>query len=222
MNQPGRFIVIDKDGVRGTLERLPSPQASAAEAQVTVQLENGQRVIAPARALLEREREDGTFFLSRGFAELGTDASTDVNSEPDSLVVPVMEEDLRVDRRKVETGRVRLTKTVHEREELVDEPLLEEEIEVERVAINRIVDGPLPVRHEGDTMIIPLLEEVPVVEKRLVLKEELRITKRQHKTRKPQRVTLRSEEARVERLDSSEQQRGKDKGEQPTSAASSK
>jgi uncharacterized protein (TIGR02271 family) len=220
MNQPGRFIVIDKDGVRGTLERLPSPQASAAEAQVTVQLENGQRVIAPARALLERE--DDTFFLSRSFAELGTDASTDVNSEPDSLVVPVIEEDLCVDRRKVETGRVRLTKTVHEREEFVDEPLLEEEVEVERVAINRIVDGPLPVRYEGDTMIVPLLEEVLVVEKRLVLKEELRITKRQHKTRKPQRVTLRSEEVRVEHLDSSEQQRGKDKGEQPTSAASSK
>jgi uncharacterized protein (TIGR02271 family) len=175
MNQPGRFIVIDKDGVRGTLERLPSPQASAAEAQVTVQLENGQRVIVPARALLERECEDGTFFLSRGFAE-----------------------------------------------EFVDEPLLEEEVEVERVAINRIVDGPLPVRYEGDTMIVPLLEEVLVVEKRLVLKEELRITKRQHKTRKPQRVTLRSEEVRVEHLDSSEQQRGKDKGEQPTSAASSK
>ncbi|HZC01649.1 MAG TPA: DUF2382 domain-containing protein [Gammaproteobacteria bacterium] len=188
MNQPGRFIVIDKDGVRGTLERLPSPQASAAEAQVTVQLENGQRVIVPARALLERECEDGTFFLSRGFAELGTDASTDVNSEPDSLVVPVMEE----------------------------------EVEVERVAINRIVDRPLPVRHEGDTIIVPLLEEVLVVEKRLVLKEELRITKRQHKTRKPQRVTLRREEVRVERLDSSEQQRGKDKGGQPTSAASSK
>jgi stress response protein YsnF len=71
-------------------------------------------------------------------------------------------------------------------------------------------------------MIVPLLEEVLVVEKRLVLKEELRITKRQHKTRKPQRVTLRSEEVRVEHLDSSEQQRGKDKGEQPTSAASSK
>jgi uncharacterized protein (TIGR02271 family) len=218
MNQPGCFIVIDKNGVRGTLERLPSPQASAAGAQVTVQLENGQRVTALARALLE----GGTFFLSRGFAELGTDASTDVNSEPDSLVVPVMEEDLWVDRRKVETDRVRLTKTVHEREELVDEPLLEEEVEVERVAINRIVDRPLPVRHEGDTMIVPLLEEVLVVEKRLVLKEELRITKRQHKTRKPQRVTLRSEEVRVERLDSSEQQRGKDEGEQPTSAASSK
>src|SRR5437763_15936552 len=79
MNQPGCFIVIDKDGVRGTLERLPSPQASAAGAQVTVQLENGQRVTAPARVLLERERKDGTFFLSRGFAELGTDASADLN-----------------------------------------------------------------------------------------------------------------------------------------------
>jgi uncharacterized protein (TIGR02271 family) len=87
------------------------------------------------------------------------------------------------------------------REEVVDQPLLSEEVSVERVPINRFVDEAIPIRYEGDTMIISLLEEVPVVEIRLVLREELRITKRQVEARRPARVTLRHEEATVEHLD---------------------
>jgi uncharacterized protein (TIGR02271 family) len=56
------------------------------------------------------------------------------------------------------------------------------------------------VRHVGDTMIIPLLEEVLVVEKRLMLKEELHVRKESVETHRPQRVMLRSEEAFVERV----------------------
>jgi uncharacterized protein (TIGR02271 family) len=68
------------------------------------------------------------------------------------------------------------------------------------VPINRVVDGPISVRSEEDTLVIPLLEEVLVVEKRLLLKEEVRITKRRVETHMPQRVTLRREEAVVERV----------------------
>ena len=100
----------------------------------------------------------------------------------------------------METGRVRIHKVVHEREELVDEPLLHEEVSIERVPIHRFVDEAMPIRYEGDTMIVSLLEEVPVVEKRLMLKEELRITTRRSEVHQPVRVTLRSEEATVEHL----------------------
>jgi len=105
-----------------------------------------------------------------------------------------------VRKRKVETGGVRVKKIVHEREEVVDEPLMREEVQVKRVPINRVVDAPVPVRHVGNTMIISLLEEVLVVEKRLMLKEELHITKGEVETYKPQRVTLRTEEAVIERV----------------------
>jgi len=66
--------------------------------------------------------------------------------------------------------------------------------------VDRVVAGPVPVRHEGDTMIVPVLEEVLVVEKRLVLKEELRVTRRRVETREPQTVTLRREDVVVERF----------------------
>jgi uncharacterized protein (TIGR02271 family) len=121
-------------------------------------------------------------------------------------VIPVVEEILDVRQRRVETGRVRITKIVHEREEEVKSPRVREEVTIERVTLNRMVDAPVSMRQEGDTFIIPLLEEVIVVEKRLMVKEELRITKRRIEEHASQQVMLRREEVVVERLDPSEQQ----------------
>lgn len=117
-----------------------------------------------------------------------------------STVIPVVEEELEVSRREVETGRVRVTKKVHERQQVVDEPSWAEEVTVERVPVGEIIDAPPPVRYEGDTMIVPVLEEELLVVKRLVLKEVLRITRRRHERREPLEVTLRAEEATVERV----------------------
>jgi len=113
-----------------------------------------------------------------------------------------MQEELDVRRRRVETqSGVRISKTVEEREEIVDEPLTKEEVEVERVAMNVPVDAPSGVRYEGDTMIIPIFEEIVVVEKRLMLKEEIRVTRRRENFRAPESVTLRREVASVERIE---------------------
>jgi uncharacterized protein (TIGR02271 family) len=112
-----------------------------------------------------------------------------------------MAEALEIDKRRVETGRVRIRKVVHEREEVIDLSLLSEEVSIERLAIHRFVDEAIPIRYEGDTMIISLLAELAVVENLFMLKEELRITRRQVETHQPRRVTLRREEATVEYLD---------------------
>jgi uncharacterized protein (TIGR02271 family) len=119
----------------------------------------------------------------------------------EALAVPVVAEVATVRKRRVDTGRgVRIRKTVSEREEVIDEPLEREELRIERVPINRVVDdGDLPaVRHEGDVTIVPVLEEVIVIEKRTVLKEEVRITRVRRQVHEPQRVILRSEEVTTE------------------------
>jgi hypothetical protein len=74
-------------------------------------------------------------------------------------------------------------------------------VHVERRRIGEPVASAPDVRYEGDTMIIPVLEEVLVVEKRLMLQEEIRVTRHRSAVRTPQRVTLRSEQARVERIE---------------------
>jgi uncharacterized protein (TIGR02271 family) len=119
----------------------------------------------------------------------------------DTHVIPVLEEVLDVQRRQVDTGGVRISKTVSEREEQVDEPVWREEIHVERITINRVVDGPAPgVRTEGEVMIVPVLEEVLVVQKQLRLTEELRITRRRVAERVSQNVKVRREAVTVELL----------------------
>jgi len=74
-----------------------------------------------------------------------------------------------------------------------------EEVEVERVTINRVVEETPPIRREGDTMIIPLLEEVLVVEKRWVLREEVHVRKLSKEVHTPQEVLLRNEQVEIER-----------------------
>lgn len=124
--------------------------------------------------------------------------ASDLTSE--AVVIPVVQEELRIDTRQRETGRVRLTKTVQERDVPIAASSIQEEVQIEHLPVNRFIAEPISVRYEGDTMIIPIMEEVVVVEKRLRLKEEVRVTKRQVTTPVNQTIRLRSEELNVERL----------------------
>ncbi|MBC6609930.1 YsnF/AvaK domain-containing protein [Hymenobacter sp. BT507] len=115
-----------------------------------------------------------------------------------SAKVPILEERAVVHREVVESGRVRLSKTVHEHQEDVDVVLRHEEVQVERVAVNQFVaDGVAPPtpRYEGNTLIVPVVREV--VMKRLLIVEELHILKHQVETRETETVTLRHEEVDV-------------------------
>lgn len=114
-------------------------------------------------------------------------------------VVPVIAERLRVGRRRVAVGRVRLTKVTRTREVVVDETGARDEVVVRRVPVGRFVDRPVPDRYVDGTLIVSVLEEVPVVVTRLRIVEELHITKRRTRVRRPRRVTLRREEPIIER-----------------------
>ena len=115
-------------------------------------------------------------------------------------VIPVLREIAHIGTREVETGRVRVHKTVRERDEAVEVMLRQEDLEVERVAVGREVsEAPAPWQ-DGDTYVIPVVEEILVVEKRLVLKEELRIRTRRSEKAAQETVRLRSEEIEVETL----------------------
>ena len=109
--------------------------------------------------------------------------------------IPVIEEQLRVDKKVVETGKVHVSKKVTEHETSVSVPLMEETYDVERVPVNQVVETPPPpVRYEGDTMIIPVMREVLVVQKHYEIVEEIRLTKQINRQQHTEQVTLKKEE----------------------------
>jgi uncharacterized protein (TIGR02271 family) len=198
MNPPATVTVTDPQGVHGTIDTAAWP-LDGRRAEVLVSFEGGRQVLVPLEMLVRQE--DGRYRLTVDLAAWARPRGAGANAPEPPLVLPVMEETLTVDTRPVETGRVRIRKVVREREELVDPPLLREDVSVERVPVNRVVEGPVPVRYEGDTMIVSVLEEVLVVDTRLLLREEVHITTRRTETHTPERVTLRREEVTVERVD---------------------
>lgn len=174
---------------------IVSTEYSGAEEHACIRLD-GTQVMVPV-SLLARQ-QDGAYRLPFSFdARHG-------QTERAQMSFPVLEEQMQVDKRVVETGRgIRIHKAVVEHERVLDEPLRRDELAVEHVPIGRIVaDGEPPqVRYEGDTLVVPVLEEVLVVQKQLLLKEEVRVTRRQRQVQEPQTVVLRSEQVSVERFD---------------------
>jgi len=168
---------------------------------------DGEEVLVP-KDLLESE-PDGSYRLTVPLKQLrsttssaqttGPSQATSLNAE---MVVPALEERLEVTKREVETGRIRITKTVETSDSVIDEPLFQERYDVERVSINRILSEPAEPRYEEDTLVLPVMEEVLVVEKRLVLREEVRVTRTRQEVRDAQQHTVRREHLNVERLNS--------------------
>jgi uncharacterized protein (TIGR02271 family) len=220
MQQQNDSLVIDGNGMRGLLDVAGTPEQIKRNGQFLVHLENGTGVFVPANEIVASQA--GGYLLSRGFEEFGTAQQLTNNSAPpqntgtgqqmteaantpprnleDQLVVPVLAEELQVGRESVVTGGVRVHKRVVERTEVVDQPIQSEEVEVERIPINQIVETAPAVRYEGDVIVVPLVEEVVVTEKRLMLREEVRIRRHKFETRKPQEVILRREQVEFEEI----------------------
>jgi uncharacterized protein (TIGR02271 family) len=189
---------------------------------VLVRFQNGKEVFVPRRmlihheaghyylpinieALLAEQENGGSNRLMQQAAGVATEGITAGVEAGQPLIIPVIEERVNVQKREQLSGIVEIHKTVNERTQTVDEPLLSQEVEVERVAINRFVDEAVPVRYEDDTTIIPLLEEVLVVEKRLLLREEVHIKTVRRELHNPQEITLREERVEVVRRPDPEQ-----------------
>jgi uncharacterized protein (TIGR02271 family) len=113
--------------------------------------------------------------------------------------IPLVEERLAVSRKEVETGRLRVRISVDQREERVAGELTRDEVEIRRVAKNDVLDELPNVRTDGDVTIIPVVEEQLVVEKRLVLVEEIHVVRKSETERREIPVILRSEQADIER-----------------------
>lgn len=131
----------------------------------------------------------------------------DQERQPEDLRIPLHVEEVSVSRREIKKANVQIALITGTREQLIDEELTHVRVEIERIAIDQTVDVVPPIRQEGDITIIPVVEEIVVVERRLVLKEEVRVRRMSKKEQHQETVVLRQQEAVVtrERLDSQSQ-----------------
>lgn len=226
MDEPARgMVVMGPGGQLGTVDQVVY-ENSGEPARVLVQRPNGesmmlqpgsyqvqggvlrlgagtggfQRELAPGSSLTQMGGDD--IYRTQQLGSAGSVQTLDVQAG-EGMVIPVIREEVKVTRRAVERGGVRVHKRIEEREEVVEQPTYREEVTVERVALGQPIDQAIGSRQEGDTLIIPVLEEMLVVEKRLVLKEEIRITKRRFDETEQARILLREERIEIENIDDS-------------------
>ena len=122
-----------------------------------------------------------------------------LTAEKQAAAIPVLEETLRVDKTVSETNRLFIRTSVLERTEYADLELYSGEAIIERVSVDRVIDAPPAIRQEGDTIIVPVVEEIMVVEKRLLLKQEIHVRRQQAVQHIRQPIRLRSEEVSLVR-----------------------
>ncbi|MDB4986758.1 MAG: uncharacterized protein JWN04_1936 [Myxococcaceae bacterium] len=213
-----KISVVKRDGASvGILEE-------ASSAALTVRLEDGQRALV-SRADLE-PLADGTVLLRTPVEQLslleqeasasvvsaatvpidGSPSRSSMGPAPDGselITIPRVEEQLEVEKITRESARVHVHVKATEREQAVSVALTDQHAEISRVQIGRMVDAPPPVREDGDTVIIPVLEEVLVIQKRLLLREEIHVVRRPETRTEEHVVSLRSEHVDVTRSEKS-------------------
>ena len=118
-----------------------------------------------------------------------------------SPAFPLHAEELSVSRQQIAGDTVQVSIVTREGDGVVDEMLNHERVEIDRVPIGRPVDAIPPVRQEGETTILPVVEEIIVVQRRLILKEEVRIKRLHVSERHQEAVVLRKQEAVITRME---------------------
>lgn len=205
---------VDERGEIGFLDLEAKAQSAANENLLAVRLGNGEIVFVAAENLTKDTPNKFRFagsFQDAHREPVQVSNETNINqqnlsaidartNERGEIVVPLIAEEIVIGKRTVETGGVRVHKTVREDVQRIDEPIVREHLDVERVEINQFVETAPAVRYEGDVMIVPVLEEVVVTQKRLLLREEIRLTKRREEISNVQEVTLRREEISLEKI----------------------
>lgn len=135
--------------------------------------------------------------------------------EAQSRTIPVVQEEVSISRVVEKTGKaVRVRIASHEETQQVPVTEILEEVFVERVPINQYVNERTGPREEGDVVIIPVFESVPVVEQRLLLKEEVRIVRQRREVQREEEVVLRKQTPIIERRASSQEEWSQDSPEE--------
>lgn len=130
--------------------------------------------------------------------------------------IRLMEEQLRIGKRPVQTGEVTVGKRPVTEEVNQDVQLQEERIEINRTPVNRPVEGEMPIADRPETVNVPLYKEEVQVEKTPVIREEVEINKVADTRTETVNDQIKREELVTEGLDQANRREGEFVAAEPT------
>ena len=124
----------------------------------------------------------------------------------EATTIPIIEEQLQVGKKVVETGGVRLRSRIVETPVQENVQLKEEHVTVERESVNRPATA---ADFKEGTIEVTEQAEVPVVSKEAYIKEEVKLNKEVTERDQVIKETLRSTEVDVDKIDKDDVQTGR-------------
>ena len=206
--------VVDTVGEYGTVASLLSPDAAVFAADNKL----GNERSDPSDMVTVQHREHQVALPLRLFEPLSANsfripfAFTDLltnSQDTGKLHISLLREEMMLQKKIVDTGRgLRISKTVVDTPQVLDHTLKQDHLTVTHVAHDCFLepDAIPSTRYEGSTMIIPIIEEVLVVQTRLKLKEEIHITRESRTVSAQETVYLKSDQIQVSRFDKTSSQ----------------
>jgi uncharacterized protein (TIGR02271 family) len=131
-------------------------------------------------------------------AATATARRAETSADRDEIRIPLMREEIGIEKIARESGHVRIHKTVHTEEKRFTVPITREEVVIEHVAVGRDAALNAEGAFSEDTVDVPLYEEEVRVSKRPVIEEEVVIRTVAHSVDREGSAMLRHEEAEVE------------------------
>jgi stress response protein YsnF len=123
-----------------------------------------------------------------------------IGSDGQEALIALHAERVEISKREHVTGRVRVAVETHASETVIAEDLDRYSVEVERVAMETFSDVMPEPRQEGDTLIIPVVQEVVV--RRFLVTEEVRIRRTRITEKHVDTVILHHQDAVITHLKS--------------------
>jgi uncharacterized protein (TIGR02271 family) len=119
-------------------------------------------------------------------------------AERDEIRIPLMREEIGIEKVARESGHVRIRKTIHVEERHFSVPVTREDVEIEHIPIGRDAALAADGAFQEDTVDVPLYEEEVRVSKHSVVDEEVVVRTVAHSEERQASATLRHEEAEIE------------------------
>jgi len=188
--------------------RIPAADLALSGGRVVIRgvFEGGD--LAASETVVDEAAANDTNYATTGLHSANTRHIAGLTREPqeDEIRMPIIEEQLRIGKRTVKSGGVRVH--THVEEEPVQEQvkLHEEKVSVERRPANRLVENAPGAFKEG-TIEVKEISEVPVADKQVRVSEEIVINKQVTEHEETVRDTVKRREVDVDRYTSDEQNR---------------